>query len=140
MEQIQAILAADEAEARSCSGLGGRAEVRRRPFLRHLVLAAAEAYPDLPIVVHLDHGASPAACGAADPLGVHVRDDGRLAPQEDVRTPATYAYNLEVTRRVVELAHAVGVSVEGELGCIGSLETARGREGGRRRGGGDAHP
>ena len=124
MEQIHAILQAAE-ETASPVVLQASAGARRyagEPFLRHLVLAAAEAYPDLPIVAHLDHGASPAACVAAIRSGfTSVMMDGSL--REDARTPASYAYNLEVTRKVVELAHAVGVSVEGELGCIGSLET-----------------
>jgi fructose-bisphosphate aldolase class II len=124
MEQIQAILrAADRADSPVI--LQASAGARRyagEPFLRHLVLAAVEAYPHLPIAVHLDHGASPAACLAAIRSGfTSVMMDGSL--REDGTTPASYAYNVEVTRRVVEMAHAVGVSVEGELGCIGSLET-----------------
>jgi fructose-bisphosphate aldolase class II len=132
MEQIQAILrAADGADSPVI--LQASAGARRyagEPFLRHLVLAAAEAYPHLPIVLHLDHGASPGACVAAIRSGfTSVMMDGSL--REDQRTPATYEYNVEVTRRAVELAHAVGVSVEGELGCIGSLETgAAGEEDG----------
>jgi fructose-bisphosphate aldolase, class II len=124
MEQIHAILQAAE-ETASPVVLQASAGARRyagEPFLRHLVLAAAEAYPELPIVAHLDHGASPSACVAAIRSGfTSVMMDGSL--REDGKTPASYAYNVEVTRKVVELAHAVGVSVEGELGCIGSLET-----------------
>ena len=91
-------------------------------FLRHLVLAAAEEFPHIPLVLHQDHGASPAACQRSIQLGfTSVMMDGSL--QEDQKTPADYEYNLDVTRRVCEMAHACGVSVEGELGCLGSLET-----------------
>jgi fructose-bisphosphate aldolase class II len=132
MEQIQAILrAADRAD--SPVVLQASAGARRyagEPFLRHLVLAAAEAYPHLPIVLHLDHGSSPSACVAAIRSGfTSVMMDGSL--REDMKTPASYEHNVQVTRRAVEIAHAVGVSVEGELGCIGSLETgAAGEEDG----------
>lgn len=132
MEQIHAIMqAADETESPVI--LQASAGARRyagEPFLRHLVLAAAEAWPSIPIVAHLDHGASPAACVEAIRSGfTSVMMDGSLLP--DARTPASYEYNVRVTRQVVEMAHAVGVSVEGELGCIGSLETcAAGKEDG----------
>jgi fructose-bisphosphate aldolase class II len=92
------------------------------PYLRHLVLAAIEAHPDLPVVLHQDHGASPSVCQQAIRSGfTSVMMDGSLMP--DQKTPAAYDYNVEVSRRVVEAAHSVGVSVEGELGCLGSLET-----------------
>jgi fructose-bisphosphate aldolase class II len=91
-------------------------------FLRHLVLAALETYPTIPVVMHQDHGASPAVCARAIQSGFSsVMMDGSLL--EDMKTPASYDYNVQVTRTVVEMAHACGVSVEGELGCIGSLET-----------------
>jgi fructose-bisphosphate aldolase class II len=129
MEQIHAILQAAE-ETDSPVILQASAGARRyagEPFLRHLLQAAVEAFPATPIVAHLDHGASPAACVAAIRSGfTSVMMDGSLLP--DARTPAPYAYNVEVTRQVVEMAHAVGVSVEGELGCIGSLETGRAAE------------
>ncbi len=124
MEQIQAILEA-AAETDSPVILQASAGARRyagEPFLRHLVLAAVESHPDIPVVLHLDHGASPAACQAAIRSGfTSVMMDGSL--REDAKTPASFGYDVKVTRRVVEMAHAVGVSVEGELGCIGSLET-----------------
>jgi fructose-bisphosphate aldolase class II len=86
------------------------------------VLAAIEAHPDLPVVLHQDHGASPSVCQQAIRSGfTSVMMDGSLMP--DQKTPAAYDYNVEVSRRVVEAAHSVGVSVEGELGCLGSLET-----------------
>jgi fructose-bisphosphate aldolase class II len=92
------------------------------PFLRHLILAAIEEYPDIPIVMHQDHGASPAVCQRSIRSGFSsVMMDGSL--EEDMKTPASFEYNVEITRRVVEMAHPVGVSVEGELGCLGSLET-----------------
>jgi fructose-bisphosphate aldolase class II len=124
LEQILAIVRAAE-ETDSPVVLQASAGARRyagEPFLRHLVLAAAEASPQTPIVFHLDHGASPAACIAAIRSGfTSVMMDGSL--REDQKTPSSYDYNVAVTRQVVEMAHAVGVSVEGELGCIGSLET-----------------
>jgi len=91
-------------------------------FLRHLILAAIEEFPRIPIVMHQDHGASPAVCQRSIQLGFSsVMMDGSLA--EDQKTPTSYEYNVDVTRRVVDMAHACGVSVEGELGCLGSLET-----------------
>ena len=91
-------------------------------FLRHLILAAVEEFPDIPLVMHQDHGASPAACQRSIQLGFSsVMMDGSL--KEDQKTPASYDYNVEVTQRTVAMAHACGVSVEGELGCLGSLET-----------------
>jgi len=126
MEQIQAILQAAEAAASPVilQASAGARKYAGEPFLRHLVLAAAEAWPEIPIVLHQDHGASPAVCQASIRSGfTSVMMDGSL--REDMKTPATYAYNVETTRRVVEMAHAVGVSVEGELGCLGSLESGR---------------
>ncbi len=84
--------------------------------------AAVEQYPHIPICLRQDHGASPGVCQASIRSGfTSVMMDGSL--EEDMKTPASYEYNVAVTRRVVEMAHAVGVSVEGELGCLGSLET-----------------
>ena len=92
------------------------------PFLRHLILAAIEEFPEIPVVMHQDHGTSPAVCQRSIQLGFSsVMMDGSLL--EDGKTPASYEYNVDVTRRAVEMAHACGVSVEGELGCLGSLET-----------------
>ena len=92
------------------------------PFLRHLILAALETYPDIPVVLHQDHGASPSVCARSIQSGFSsVMMDGSL--QEDMKTPAEYEYNVRVTREVVDMAHACGVSVEGELGCLGSLES-----------------
>ncbi|HZP91453.1 MAG TPA: ketose-bisphosphate aldolase, partial [Burkholderiales bacterium] len=124
LEQIQAIMQA----AHACDApviLQASAGARKyagEPFLRHLVLAAAEMYPDIPIVLHQDHGASPAVCQASIRSGfTSVMMDGSL--REDMKTPSSYKYNIEATSRVAEMAHAVGVSVEGELGCLGSLES-----------------
>jgi fructose-bisphosphate aldolase class II len=92
------------------------------PFLRHLILAAIEEFPHIPVVMHQDHGTSPAICQRSIQLGFSsVMMDGSLA--EDGKTPTSYDYNVSVTRNVVALAHACGVSVEGEIGCLGSLET-----------------
>jgi fructose-bisphosphate aldolase class II len=132
MEQVQAIMQAAQA-TKSPVILQASAGARKyagEPYLRHLVLAAIEAHPDLPVVLHQDHGASPSACQQAIRSGfTSVMMDGSLMP--DQKTPAAYDYNVDVSRRVVEAAHSVGVSVEGELGCLGSLETgAAGEEDG----------
>lgn len=124
MEQIHAIMqAADAVDSPVIlQGSAGARKYAGEAFLRHLVTAAVEAYPHIPVVMHQDHGASPAVCIQAIRSGFSsVMMDGSL--QEDMKTPASYEYNVDVTRRVVDMAHAVGVSVEGELGCLGSLET-----------------
>lgn len=96
-------------------------------FLRHMVLAAIEEFPHIPVVMHQDHGGSPAVCQRSIQFGFSsVMMDGSL--MEDQKTPASYEYNVDVTRRTVEMAHACGVSVEGELGCLGSLETGQAGE------------
>ena len=129
LEQIQAIMEAAE-ETRSPVILQASAGARKyagEPYLRHMVLAAVEQHPDIPVVLHQDHGASPAVCLQSIRSGfTSVMMDGSL--KEDAKTPASYDYNLEVTRKVCEMAHAVGVSVEGELGCLGSLETGQAGE------------
>ncbi len=92
------------------------------PFLRHMIEAAVEEFPHVPVVMHQDHGATPAVCLRSIQLGfTSVMMDGSL--REDQKTPASYEYNVDVTKAVVDMAHAGGVSVEGELGCLGSLET-----------------
>lgn len=97
------------------------------PFLRHLIQAAVEEWPHIPVVVHQDHGTSPAVCQRSIQLGFSsVMMDGSLL--EDGKTPADYDYNVRVTKQTVEMAHACGVSVEGELGCLGSLETGEAGE------------
>src|SRR5512139_1071724 len=94
-------------------------------FIKHLILAATEAWPQVPLVMHQDHGQSPDVCKGAIDLGFSsVMMDGSL--REDGKTIAAYDYNIEVTRKVVDMAHAIGVTVEGELGCLGSLETMQG--------------
>jgi fructose-bisphosphate aldolase class II len=129
LEQIQAIMEAAQ-ETRSPVILQASAGARKyagEPYLRHMVLAAVEQHPDIPLVLHQDHGASPSVCQQSIRSGfTSVMMDGSL--KEDAKTPASYDYNLDVTRRVVEMAHAVGVSVEGELGCLGSLETGEAGE------------
>lgn len=129
LEQVQAIMQA----AHDCDSpviLQGSAGARKyagEAFLRHLIEAAVESYPDIPVVMHQDHGGSPAVCLRSIRSGFSsVMMDGSL--QEDMKTPADYDYNVGVTRRVVEMAHAVGVSVEGELGVLGSLETGEAGE------------
>jgi fructose-bisphosphate aldolase class II len=129
LEQIQAIMeAAQETDSPVIlQASAGARQYAGEPYLRHMVLAAVEAHPGLPVVLHQDHGASPAVCQQAIRSGfTSVMMDGSL--REDAKTPADYGYNLAVTRRVCEMAHAVGVSVEGELGCLGSLETGEAGE------------
>jgi fructose-bisphosphate aldolase class II len=124
LEQIQAIMqAADESSSPVIlQASAGARKYAGEAFLRKMVEAAVESYPHIPVVLHQDHGASPAVCQAAIRSGfTSVMMDGSLL--EDMKTPSDYEYNVEVTRRAVEMAHAVGVSVEGELGCLGSLET-----------------
>ena len=124
LEQIQAIMqAADETSSPVIlQASAGARKYAGEAFLRKMVEAAVESYPHIPVVLHQDHGASPAVCQAAIRSGfTSVMMDGSLL--EDMKTPADYEYNVEVTRRAVDMAHAVGVSVEGELGCLGSLET-----------------
>jgi len=124
LEQIQAIMQAAQ-KTDSPVILQASAGARKyagEPFLRKMVEAAAEMYPDIPIVMHQDHGASPSVCMQSIRSGfTSVMMDGSL--MEDAKTPSSYDYNIGVTRRVTEMAHAVGVSVEGELGCLGSLES-----------------
>ena len=96
-------------------------------FIRALMLAAVEEWPHIPVCMHQDHGASPAVCQRSIQLGfTSVMMDGSL--QEDMKTPSNYDYNVKVTKLTVEMAHACGVSVEGELGCLGSLETKQAGE------------
>ena len=129
MEQIQAIMQAADA-CNSPVILQGSAGARKyagEAFLRHLVAAAVETWPHIPIAMHQDHGASAAVCLRAIRSGfTSVMMDGSL--EEDMKTPASYQYNCEVTRYVVDLAHDVGVTVEGELGCLGSLESGEAGE------------
>ena len=129
LEQVQAIMqAADEVNAPVImQASAGARKYAGEHFLRHLIEAAVEAYPHIPVVMHQDHGQSPAICQGAIDLGFSsVMMDGSL--KEDGKTPSDYEYNVDVTRKVVQLAHAVGVTVEGELGCLGSLETGEAGE------------
>jgi fructose-bisphosphate aldolase class II len=129
LEQVQDIMqAADEVNAPVImQASAGARKYAGEHFLRHLIEAAVEAYPHIPVVMHQDHGQSPAICQGAIDLGFSsVMMDGSL--REDGKTPAEYEYNVDVTRKVVALAHAVGVTVEGELGCLGSLETGEAGE------------
>ncbi|TSE21737.1 class II fructose-bisphosphate aldolase [Tepidimonas aquatica] len=124
LEQVQAVMAAaDEVGAPVIlQASAGARKYAGESFIKYLVQAAVEAYPHIPVCMHQDHGQSPAVCEGAIRLGFSsVMMDGSL--MEDGKTPASYEYNVDVTRRVVEMAHRVGVSVEGELGCLGSLET-----------------
>ncbi|NBC49976.1 MAG: fructose-bisphosphate aldolase class II [Gammaproteobacteria bacterium] len=124
LEQMRAIMeAADETDSPViCQASAGARKYAGAPFLRHLILAAIEEWPHIPVVMHQDHGASPAVCQRSIQLGFSsVMMDGSLG--EDMKTPMDYEYNANVTRQVVDMAHACGVSVEGELGCLGSLES-----------------
>ena len=129
LEQMRAIMqAADETDSPVIvQASAGARKYAGAPFLRHLILAAVEEWPHIPIVMHQDHGASPSACQRSIQLGFSsVMMDGSL--QEDQKTPASYEYNVDVTAKTVAMAHACGVSVEGELGCLGSLETGQAGE------------
>ncbi len=127
LEQVRAIMeAADETNSPVImQGSAGARKYAGEAFLRHLIEAAIEAYPHIPVVMHQDHGASPAVCVAAIRSGFSsVMMDGSL--MDDAKTPSSYEYNVEVSRRVVDIAHAIGVTVEAELGVLGSLETMQG--------------
>jgi fructose-bisphosphate aldolase class II len=129
LEQMRAIMeAADETDSPVIvQASAGARSYAGAPFLRHLILAAIEEFPHIPVCMHQDHGTSPAVCQRSIQLGFSsVMMDGSLG--EDGKTPSTYEYNVDVTRRTVEMAHACGVSVEGELGCLGSLETGQAGE------------
>ena len=127
MEQIQAIMAAAENTESPViiQASRGARSYAQEAYLRHLMLAAAELHPRIPIALHQDHGNSPATCRSAIEQGfTSVMMDGSLG--EDAATPADYGYNVRVTREVVAAAHAKGVTVEGEIGVLGSLETGMG--------------
>jgi fructose-bisphosphate aldolase, class II len=127
LEQVTAIMqAADEVNAPVImQASAGARKYAGEGFLKHLIQAAVESYPHIPVVMHQDHGQSPDVCAGAIKLGFSsVMMDGSL--MADGKTIADYDYNVEVTRKVVEMAHATGVTVEGELGCLGSLETMKG--------------
>lgn len=129
MEQIQAIMEAAQ-ETNSpviIQASRGARSYTNDAFLRHLILAAVEVYPDIPVVMHQDHGNSMTTCISAIRQGfTSVMMDGSL--KEDAKTPGDYDYNAHVTREVVKIAHSLGVSVEGELGVLGSLETGQGEK------------
>jgi fructose-bisphosphate aldolase class II len=127
LEQVQAIMeAAKEVNAPVImQASAGARKYAGENFLKHLIQAAVESYPELPVAMHQDHGQSPAVCEGAIRLGFSsVMMDGSL--REDGKTIADYDYNWQTTKKVVDTAHKLGVSVEGELGCLGSLETMRG--------------
>ncbi len=129
LEQMRAIMeAADKTDSPVIvQASAGARKYAGAPFLRHLILAAVEEFPHIPVCMHQDHGTSPAVCQRSIQLGFSsVMMDGSLG--EDGKTPASYEYNVDVTRRTVDMAHACGVSVEGELGCLGSLETGQAGE------------
>ena len=124
LEQVRAIMMAanDTDSPVILQASAGARKYAGAPFLRHLISAAIEEFPHIPVVMHQDHGTSPSVCQRSIQLGFSsVMMDGSL--REDGKTPSSYEYNVDVTRRTVEMAHACGVSVEGELGCLGSLET-----------------
>jgi fructose-bisphosphate aldolase class II len=124
MEQVHSIMqAADETNSPVImQGSAGARSYAGEPFLRHLISAAIEMYPHIPVVMHQDHGSEPAVCLRSIQSGFSsVMMDGSL--MADMKTPSSFEYNVDVTKEVVKMAHAGGVSVEGELGCLGSLET-----------------
>lgn len=124
MEQVQAIMQAADATDSPVimQGSAGARKYAGEPFLRHLIQAAIEEYPHIPVVMHQDHGAMPSICARSIQSGFSsVMMDGSLLA--DMQTPSSFEYNVDVTRTVTDMAHACGVSVEGEIGCLGSLET-----------------
>ena len=127
LEQVQAIM---EAAAQTDSPVIMQASAGARKyagegFLKYLIQAAVESYPNIPVVMHQDHGQSPKICQGAIDIGFSsVMMDGSL--KEDGKTIADYDYNVAVTKQVVDMAHKLGITVEGELGCLGSLETMEG--------------
>ncbi|EPK8855033.1 class II fructose-bisphosphate aldolase [Acinetobacter baumannii] len=124
LEQMRAIMLAADATNSPVivQASAGARKYAGAPFLRHLILVAIEEWPHIPVVMHQDHGTSPDVCQRSIQLGFSsVMMDGSLGA--DGKTPTTYDYNVDVTRQVVAMAHACGVSVEGEIGCLGSLET-----------------
>jgi fructose-bisphosphate aldolase, class II len=127
LEQVQAVMeAAKEVGAPVIlQASAGARKYAGEPFIKHLIQAAIEQYPTIPLVMHQDHGQSPDVCQGAINLGFSsVMMDGSL--EADGKTIASYDYNVDVTRKVVDMAHKLGVTVEGELGCLGSLETMKG--------------
>ncbi len=129
LEQVQAVMsAADEVGAPVIlQASAGARKYAGESFIKYLITAACEAYPQIPLVMHQDHGTSPKVCEGAIALGFgSVMMDGSLL--EDGKTPSGFEYNVDVTRQVVSMAHKVGVTVEGELGCLGSLETGEAGE------------
>ena len=127
LEQVQAVMtAAAEVDAPVIlQASAGARKYAGEPFIKHLIQAALESWPNVPLVMHQDHGQSPAICQGAIDLGFSsVMMDGSL--MADGKSIASYDYNVEVTRAVVEMSHQLGVTVEGELGCLGSLETMKG--------------
>ena len=127
LEQVQAVMTA-AAEVGAPVILQASAGARKyagEAFIKHLIQAAIETWPQVPLVMHQDHGQSPDVCSGAIGLGFSsVMMDGSL--EAEGKSIASYDYNVDVTRKVVAMAHAAGVTVEGELGCLGSLETMRG--------------
>lgn len=129
LEQMRAIMqAADETDSPVIvQASAGARKYAGAPFLRHLILAAIEEWPHIPVCMHQDHGTSPGVCQRSIQLGFSsVMMDGSLGA--DGKTPTSYEYNVDTTKKVVDMAHACGVSVEGELGCLGSLETGQAGE------------
>jgi fructose-bisphosphate aldolase class II len=127
LEQIRAIMqSAEDADSPAIiQASRGARSYAGETYLRHLILGAVEAHPHVPLAMHLDHGNEPATCYSAIRNGFSsVMMDGSL--EADGKSPASYEYNVDVTKQVVDMAHSVGVSVEGELGCLGSLETGEG--------------
>ena len=124
LEQVQAVMsAADEVGAPVIlQASAGARKYAGEPFIKHLIQAAAEMYPHIPLVMHQDHGTTPEVCQGALNLGFgSVMMDGSL--MGDGKTPSSFEYNVDVTKQVVAMSHKIGATVEGELGCLGNLET-----------------
>ena len=129
LEQVQAVMAAaDEVGAPVIlQASAGARKYAGEPFIKHLIQAAAEMFPHIPLVMHQDHGTTPDICQGALNLGFgSVMMDGSL--MGDGKTPSSFEYNVDVTQQVVAMAHRIGATVEGELGCLGNLETGEAGE------------
>lgn len=129
LEQVRAIMEAANAVNSPViiQASAGARKYAGASFIRNLILAAAEEWPHIPICMHQDHGASPSVCQRSIQLGfTSVMMDGSL--EADMKTPSSFEYNVDVTSKTTFMAHACGVSVEGELGCLGSLETGQAGE------------
>ncbi|MBN2752189.1 MAG: fructose-bisphosphate aldolase class II [Rhodospirillaceae bacterium] len=127
MEQVLAIMAAaKKADAPVIlQASRGARSYAGDTMIKYMIMGVVEMFPDIPVCMHQDHGNSLSTCMSAVAAGFSsVMMDGSL--MEDAKSPSSYFYNVETTKSVADISHLIGVSVEGELGCLGSLETGKG--------------